>query len=122
MLSAHRTDVLPAGRHQLSMETSVELRSGLVTGTTRIATTRAWCPASGAVRVLAIDGSGAVLGFSGERTFRAAGRHVPLLAADRIVSWSVALFGDQLDDVDHLEVMHYRPTFRRRLPRRSRMP
>ncbi len=79
----------------------------MVVGRTRIWTDRRWSTVVGAVRVIAVDGAGTVLAFTGETRFRVGGRRLGL--GDRDREWSSALFADSLEGAIGLEVVHYRP-------------
>ncbi len=90
------------------MESDVRLEAGMVIARTRIWTDRPRSKLIGAVRVLAVDDAGNVVGFTGERSVHAGGRVRPG-RADRITEWSSALFADTLDEVVALEVVHFLP-------------
>jgi hypothetical protein len=111
MLTARHSDRIETGRHDTWMETDVRLASGMVHGRTRIWTDRAWTTVVGALRVVAVDETEAVLAFTGERRFRVGLRRLP--TADRTIEWASALFGEDLAGVTRLDVVHYLP------PRRS---
>ena len=107
MMTARQTDPIETGRHATWMDSDVRLVAGVVLGRTRIWTDRTWSTVIGAVRVVALDSTGDVLGFTNERTIRVGIRRLP--TADRTVSWSSALFAESLDEVAGLEVVHFRP-------------
>ena len=107
MMTARQTDQIETGHHETWMESDVRLDTGMIIGRTRIWTDREWSTVVGAVRVVAVDDVGNVLGFTGERTIRVGVRRLP--TADRTVNWSSALFADSLDGVARLDVVHFRP-------------
>jgi hypothetical protein len=112
MMTTHQIDALEDGGRRTWMDTSARLEGGLIVGRTRIWTTRRLSSIAGAVRVVAVDDAGTVLGFTGERSFRVGGRQQPWRSSDRTVEWSSALFADSLDGAVRIEVMHYRPAQR----------
>jgi hypothetical protein len=107
MVTARRSDRIETGRHDTWMESDVRLVSGMAHGRTRIWTDRAWTTTVGALRVVAVDETGAIVAFTGERRFRVGFR--PLPSAHRTIEWASALFGDDLNNLARLDVIHYRP-------------
>jgi hypothetical protein len=107
MMTARQTDPIETGRHATWMDSDVRLEAGTVLGRTRIWTDRTWTTVVGAVRVVALDSAGNVLGFTGQRTIRVGIRRLP--TADRTVSWSSSLLAESVVGVARLEVVHYRP-------------
>jgi len=116
MMTARRRDQLDAPRGSCWIETDVRLDAGMVIGRTRIWIERRSPKVVGAVRVLAVDAAGEVLGFTGERSFRVGGRGL-FRSGDRTIEWSSALFADSLDGVIGLDVLHFVPRVRRRIRR-----
>jgi hypothetical protein len=108
--TAHQTDTIESGRHATSMETTVHAADGMIHGRTRIWTDRVASWVVGAVRVIAVDADGDVLGFTGERRLRVGGR--PLRTASRTVEWSMAVFADSPVAFARLEIVHFRPPHR----------
>jgi hypothetical protein len=93
------------------MTSEVRLDAGMIIGRTRIWTDRTWSTVRGAVRVVAVDDAGHVLGFTGERTIRVGPRRLP--TSDRAINWSSALFAESLANATRLDIIHYRPPRRR---------
>ena len=109
MMMACQTDQLASGPGTTWMETAVHVANGMVVGRTRMWTERRFTTVQGAVRVLALDVGGEVLGFTGEARFRVGGRTLPVMRSQRTFEWSSALFAPSLDGAVRLEVVQYRP-------------
>ena len=91
------------------MDTTVRLDGAWIRGTTRLQTRRRVRSCIGAVRVLAADADGGIVGFTGERRFRVGGAANPIRRSARMVEWSTALFAADLSDIVRLEIVHFTP-------------
>ncbi len=92
------------------MDTTVRLDGAWIRGTTRLRTRRRFRGCVGAVRVLAADAHGSVVGFTGEQRFRVGATANPLRRSDRLVEWSTALFAASAGEIVGLEIVHFVPT------------
>jgi hypothetical protein len=108
LLTAHRRDLLQTAP-ETTMDTTVRLDGAWIRGTTRLRTRRRLQGCVGAVRVLAADADGGIVGFTGERRFRVGGTANPIRRSARVMEWSTALFAADPTDIVRLEIVHFTP-------------
>jgi hypothetical protein len=94
---------------KIHIDTAVHGSGPYVHGTTTIDAPRSWRAVRLAVRTLAVDASGSVLGLSEERSFVVGGFRRWLNPAPCTLRWSAAMLADDLDGLERLDVIHYVP-------------